>query len=87
MSYTIDSEHFGMMPNQMHGDLNGKRYYFRARHGAWTLEVGDTNEDAVCGELVDEGGDENAGWWQPDEAKAFLTALLEKHSTKEKSDG
>lgn len=80
MPYKIDTEYFGSMPNQAEGDLNGKRFYFRARWGGWSLRVADTDHDAVTGEIVESGADENAGWWTETESKKFLVDLLEKHS-------
>ena len=79
MSYDLQRVE-GMMPNQSYGTLNDKRFYFRARWGHWTLRTGDSEDGAVLGDLVDEGSQENAGWWEQKEHKEFVIKLLQKHS-------
>lgn len=76
MSYTITTTHFGMMPNQAEGLLNGEPFYFRARHGSWTLHLTDAAIPSEDGQLVASGDAPNAGWWSEDQARTFLEALL-----------
>lgn len=77
----------GACPTQAIGRTeSGRPYYFRARHGDWTLEVGepdfptdyvhwpsDRNDwDAY---LIAEGDDPSCGWMEDDE----VLAILDKH--------
>jgi hypothetical protein len=75
MTYMIPDQYVGMMPNQIEGTLNGKPFYFRARHGGWTLRVSPEDE-----EVIDSGESPSAGWWSQEEAVAFCKQILEKHS-------
>ena len=86
MSYTITTKYFGMMPNQAEGMLNGKPFYFRARHGSWTLHLTDAAIPSEDGELVASGDAHNAGWWTEDQARSFLEALLTAASDDEKPE-
>lgn len=50
----------GVCPTQAEGVwVDGERFYFRARHGWWTLQVGP--EDAVEGREIACGEDETRG--------------------------
>jgi hypothetical protein len=83
MTWTIDTEQFGSMPNQAEGTLNGQPFYFRARHGGWVLRVSPRKQDLwdmSCPDtrIVAHGEHAHAGWWENDEARAFLeTTLME----------
>lgn len=35
----------GIMPTQAEGTIDGQPFYFRARHGVWTLEINMFNHD------------------------------------------
>ena len=74
MSYRIDTARFGMMPNQAVGELNGKPFYFRARHGLWALRWLDPV--SYEGEIIAEGVAGDAGWWNGEQVKLLLEALL-----------
>ena len=79
MTFKIDTGKFGSMPNQAEGTVHGKPFYFRARHGGWSLRVAPPGGDPVVyGEVVANGEDPSAGWWEEKEARDFLTGLLEK---------
>lgn len=44
-AYTLESIG-GAFPTQAEGTLpDGRRFYFRARHGTWTLRVGRTDDE------------------------------------------
>jgi hypothetical protein len=73
-SITTEPARIGAMPNQIHGVLNGRPFYFRARHGEWSLHYTDTET------LIENGASVWAGWWEPEEALAFCESLLKKHS-------
>ena len=79
MSYSI-TRCYSSMPNQAEGKLNGDYFYFRARHGYWTLSVGDTFEDSIDGKTLAEGEENRAGWWSEATCLAFVTTLLERFS-------
>lgn len=50
-----------MMPNQIEGTINGIPFYYRARHGYFSLEI--TKDDGT--EIViDSGESKRAGWWE-----------------------
>lgn len=69
MPYSIPDQYVGMMPNQITGELNGRGFYFRARHGGWSLSIGE--ECIASGDAVD------AGWWEQDEAIKFCKGVLD----------
>lgn len=55
-------------PVQFEGTVNGKAYYYRARHGEWRLTVADTLDDAIMetkGSQTWEGDDEYYGLRPP----------------------
>ena len=64
----------GMMPNQAFGTLNGKPFYFRARHGMWALR-----ETNALGDVLANGCHDSAGWWEPEEALLFVKKVLEQY--------
>lgn len=68
MAWTLDTTYFGAMPNQAVGTLNGKPFYWRARGGGWVLRVED--------QIVADGEDPEAGWWDADQCRAQLTTVL-----------
>lgn len=63
-------------PVQIEGEVDGMRFYFRARGEDWSFSIGRTAEEAVMAGLEDvpdgwstggdaEGGDAFAGSWMP----------------------
>jgi hypothetical protein len=67
--YTITHNH-GMLPNQISGHTDdGRHFYFRGRHGYWTLGFGATHDEAVeAGHNAQYSGDAlGAGWFELDE--------------------
>ncbi len=65
----------GAMPNQVEGTIDGEYFYFRARHGEWTLDLG--------GKPIAEGSGEKLGlwqsepgWWEPEDALAFCRTVI-----------
>lgn len=73
--YTI-THNYGMMPNQIHGMTDdGQHFYFRGRHGKWTLHFGDTEDEATFGPGF-EGLDEKAGWYEKDEWEAAFWQVI-----------
>lgn len=70
----------GGMPNQFEGIVNGRAFYFRARHGSWYLRLalpGYGKDDIFDhGETVAHGDDDSAGWWEEPEARAALAKAL-----------
>lgn len=58
----------GQCPNQVEGDVYGKLFYFRARHGRWALRIE--------GEVVSDGEDDEAGWWDDGETLVFAMRRL-----------
>lgn len=68
-----------MMPNQFHGMLDGRPFYFRARHGRYELRLGPEGGDfdsAVNGEIVDEAEVKDAGWWEEAHAREHLAESI-----------
>lgn len=86
--YTV-TELGGACPTQAQGRTVGNRpYYFRARHGEWTLEVGEPDFPTDYLEwpstrhdwdayLIAEGDDPSGGWMEDDEVLAILDQHLE----------
>lgn len=83
----------GFCPCQAHGYVSDKRfskketiyaYYFRARHGSWSIVVGPVNErlddqydlPKDPQELVAEGDDDTDGWMDPTDAVALIKEHL-----------
>lgn len=70
----------GGCPTQAWGTIGGYSFYFRARHGTWTLDVGP--EKATDPRFVDSetavwsawGNDPTEGWMAPEHA-AWLVGL------------
>lgn len=61
----------GMCPTQAEGTwVDGQRFYFRARHGTYTLQV--DPDDAVGGEWIAGGDDPTHGSMSPEEVVAVL---------------
>ena len=83
--YQID-ELGGACPTQATGrNVDGRPFYFRARHGHWTLELGkpewptdysdwpiDHRADEPEVFLVAQGEDESHGWMEDDDVLAIL---------------
>jgi hypothetical protein len=71
--YTI-THNYGMMPNQIEGHTDdGRHFYFRGRHGGWSLGFGATSDAAIdshdfYGDLATAGcmelGDWEAFFWE-----------------------
>lgn len=60
----------GACPTQAMGEISGVPFYFRARHGFWTLGLG---EDPVSrAELEMSGEDDTSGWMSDDEVRTHL---------------
>jgi len=77
VSFSIATNNFGQMPNQAFGELEGKPFYFRARHGGWCLRVAEKGADPVAdGVVIAHGENELAGWWDEGDARKFLEIVL-----------
>ena len=71
--YTITSIG-GACPTQAEGVwIDGNPYYFRARHGDWSLKVAESPDgDAVAGRWIAGGDDPDHGWMEVDAVLAIL---------------
>jgi hypothetical protein len=72
-------------PNQFEGVVDGKQFYFRARHGEWRLQVNErgASEDDMCEwPVVSSGSAETGpdGGSDPAEVEVFVRELLEHYS-------
>lgn len=72
-------------PNQFEGIVDGKPFYFRARHGDWYLKVNENAQgdlEGTDGRIVAEGCGDNEpdGGMDPDEAEVFVRKLLDHYS-------
>lgn len=65
------------MPNQFEGLIDGKPFYFRARHKEWELRIAEPGADPVDGERIAEGKHETAGWWTRQDAEKFLRDVVD----------
>ncbi len=67
----------GVCPTQADGTFDGNPFYFRARHGDWTLDVVAPGHDPVM-PLAEEtlfsasGDDESEGYMDPDDVQRLL---------------
>ena len=88
MSVDIDIRCIGgNCPVQAEGTIDGKEFYFRARHMHWSIGIGG---EPVCepewfweadyGDLPFD-----AGWMHEDEARAFIQKAAERYARGEKS--
>ena len=75
----------GACPTQAEGYIWGKPFYFRARHGEWSLAVAETNADAVSASSIDfsrgvyfvtEGEDDSGGWMEGEAVLKLLWAAM-----------
>lgn len=64
----------GFCPCQASGKIHGNPFYFRARHGEWTLEVARPGEDPICNPSIfyKEGDDVSFGSMAISEAMQVL---------------
>ena len=64
----------GACPFQANGKINGFPFYFRARHGMWTLEVARVGEDPVGNPTVyfAQGSDRTGGYMKHKTAAMLL---------------
>ena len=75
-TYTI-THNFGQVPNQIEGRTNdGRHFYFRGRHGAWSLGFGETPDEAV-GSYDFEGEHSRCGWFETNEWETFFWDVIE----------
>lgn len=74
--YTI-THNFGMCPNQISGHTDdGRHFYFRGRHGAWSLGFGSTHDEAVQSDDY-EGDILTAGYFEKEEWEAFFWDVID----------
>jgi len=57
----------GNCPVQGDGELDGKYWYFRARHEAWSFDVSADDEGPADWEHCEEYGSSHDASWMPDE--------------------
>lgn len=64
----------GSCPCQAEGSFYGFPFYFRARHGTWTIEVAEPGEDPVCNGTMyqAEGDDPDGGYMSLEKCAAIL---------------
>ena len=78
----------GMCPTQAEGTMNGNPFYFRARHGDWTLTVVKPECDPVWLDkkddvlLFQEGDDPTNGWMDESEVRVILQKAFSDLKTK-----
>jgi hypothetical protein len=74
--YTI-THNYGMCPNQIEGHTDdGRHFYFRGRHEAWSLGFGSTPDEAI--ESDDYEGDIlKGGYFEPEEWEAFFWDVID----------
>ena len=81
----------GACPCQADGTLDGCPFYFRARHGTWTLTISRPGSDPVDPSSEDEicffkGADDQNGYMSQETAAdiIFQTWLVHRHDIKKK---
>ena len=70
----------GNCPVQAEGTIDGRRFYFRARHEHWSIEIAATAtteyvkwpEDETTFEYEEEWDGPNAGWMSEDTAREMI---------------
>lgn len=68
----------GNCPVQAEGTVGGKKFYFRARYGHWSLSIGDDPVPSPEWYYEEEYGTEpfDAGWMSEDEVRAFIAKAV-----------
>lgn len=64
----------GSCPCQADGTMDGYPFYFRARHGLWTLDVCNAGNDPVDGDSIfsRDGDDPDNGYMPEDKAAKII---------------
>ena len=78
----------GMCPTQAEGTINGNPFYFRARHGEWTLDVPPPGTNPVRARsdealLQMEGDDPSLGVMEKQEVMDILQEAYKRLTTRE----
>lgn len=76
----------GACPVQIEGEVDGMRFYFRARHGEWSMGFATTPERAIrcrhgfveTGEWTREGDDTEEGFMKHSEAWRIVRESIEQ---------
>ena len=77
MTKYIITHNFGKVPNQIIGHTDDGRYfYFRGRHGYWTLGFGVTQDEAIENTQF-EGDALQAGWLELDEWERYFWDVID----------
>lgn len=74
----ITTTYVGAMPNQVEGTINGEHFYFRARHGEWSLDLAGKQIAEGQGEMLGLW-QEIPGYWQAEDALAFCRTQIGKY--------
>lgn len=86
----------GVCPVQAEGTINGKPFYFRARHGKWSLDIADSTFEAVDASMGGraslchaEGKDDTVGYMKDKDVLVILwdTAIATRFSSWAKKNG
>lgn len=69
----------GACPTQAEGTIHGLPFYFRSRHGSWSLQVTNPGLDPLSDDLVYEecGDDPSRGFMEDDQVMAILALHAE----------
>ncbi|MBU8814115.1 hypothetical protein KL953_35230 [Mycolicibacterium goodii] len=79
MTSTATHYRYGLYPQQVQGiDKRQRPFYFRERHGHWTLEVGPISADPDYLAWAEQGNEIAHGDWmpEPDEIDQLITKHL-----------
>ena len=78
----IEIDIYGHCPVQGEGTINGMPFYFRARHGLWTMTIdNDPVEAAFRGAGREWAGVyENASWMDHAEARAIIEKCAKEYA-------
>ncbi len=76
MTKYIITHNYGQVPNQIEGHTDdGRHFYFRGRHGGWSLGFGATEDEAVENQDFS-GNHSKAGWFELDEWEQFFWTVI-----------
>ena len=83
----FDGDVGGTCPVQGEGEIDGKRWYFRARGRRWRFGVGATEDDALDGVLFETGGSYGesqfeAGYMPLEDAERLIRESIAKYRTR-----
>jgi hypothetical protein len=89
-TFKLEGELWGFAPVQALGTINGREFYFRARHNDWTFEIADSATSALPSDggrsgFVRSGAFSNASFMSHDVAESLIVTCVEQFLGEERA--